>query len=88
VNNLKPTDGTTMRRIHQVALWAGISAFFGSLLAIGVFDVFDPDQWLQYLGAVIVAAITAAGVYANERLHDAKYERDAAESTDAQVGQK
>jgi hypothetical protein len=60
---------------HQVALWAGVAAFFGSLLAIGVFDVFEPEQWVQYLGAIVVAGITAGGVYAKERLDDAKRAR-------------
>lgn len=59
---------------HDVALWAGIAAFFGSLLAIGVFDVFNPDQWIEYLGSFIVAGITAGGVYAKERLDYAKRE--------------
>jgi hypothetical protein len=30
-----------MMRSHQVALWAGVVAFFGSLLAIGIFDVLN-----------------------------------------------
>lgn len=66
-------------RNHSVALWAGIAAFFGSLLAIGVFDVLNPDQVAEYLGALIVAFITAGGVYAKERLADAKAEREQAE---------
>lgn len=57
---------------HEVALWSGVAAFFGSLLAIGIFDVLNPEQWVQYLGALIVAAITAGAVYAKERLSDAK----------------
>jgi hypothetical protein len=57
---------------HQVALWAGVAAFFGSLLAIGIFDVFDITQWAQYLGAVLVALITAGTVYSKQRLDDAK----------------
>lgn len=60
---------------HSVAVWAAITSFFGSLLAIGIFDVFDITQWAQYLGAFIVAAITAGGVYSKERLDDAKRER-------------
>jgi hypothetical protein len=60
---------------HEVALWAGVAAFFGSLLAVGVFDVLSPDKWLEYLGAVLVAFITAGAVYAKERLEDAKTER-------------
>jgi len=57
---------------HDIALWSGMFAFFGSLLAIGIFDVFNPDQWVEYLGALIVAAITAGSVYAKQRLDDAK----------------
>jgi hypothetical protein len=65
-----------MKARHDVALWAGVAAFFGSLLAIGVFDVLDPDQWVEYLGALIVAAVTAGGVYAKQRLDDAKREEE------------
>lgn len=57
---------------HEVALWAGVFSFFGSLLAIGIFDVFNPDQWVEYVGAIIVAVITAGSVYAQQRLADAK----------------
>lgn len=60
---------------HQVALWAGVVAFFGSLLAIGIFDILNPEQWAEYLGALIVAGITAGGVYAKQRLDDAKRAR-------------
>lgn len=59
-------------REHQVALWAGVAAFFGSLLAIGIFDVLNPGQAAEYLGAIIVAFITAGSVYAKQRLDDAK----------------
>jgi hypothetical protein len=64
-----------MRNSHQVALWAGVAAFFGSLLAIGIFDILNPDQWQEYLGSLIVAFITAGGVYAKQRLDDAKKDR-------------
>jgi hypothetical protein len=57
---------------HDVALWSGVAAFFGSLLALGIFDVFNADQSWEYLGALIVAAITAGSVYAKQRLDDAK----------------
>lgn len=62
------------RHNHGVALWSGVSAFFGSLLAIGAIDVFSPDQALQFLGSILVAVITAGGVYAKQRLDDAKRE--------------
>jgi hypothetical protein len=59
-------------RGHEVALWSGVFSFFGSLIAVGIFDVFNPDKWIEYLGAIIVAFITAGSVYAKERLNDAK----------------
>jgi hypothetical protein len=46
---------------HQVALWAGAAAFFGSLLTISIVDV---------------ALVTAGAVYSRERLQDAKRERE------------
>ena len=57
---------------HEVALWAGVAAFFGSLLAVGLFDVLDPGKAVEYLGAFLVAGLTAGGVYAKQRLDDAK----------------
>ena len=57
---------------HDVALWASVFAFFGSLIAIGIFDIFEPDQWVEYVGAIIVAFITGGSVYAKQRLDDAK----------------
>lgn len=57
---------------HEIALWAGVAAFFGTLLAVGIFDILNPDKWLEYLGAILAAFITAGGVYAKQRLDDAK----------------
>ena len=59
-------------REHQVALWAGVGAFFGSLLAIGIFDVINPGKGWEYLGALVTATITAGSVYAKQRYEDAK----------------
>jgi hypothetical protein len=59
-------------RSHQTALWAGVAAFFGSLLAIGIFDIFEPDRIYEYLGSIVVAFITGGAVYAKQRLDDAK----------------
>ena len=61
-----------MGRGHEIALWSGVASFFATLLAIGIFDVFNPDQWVEYVGAVLVAFITAGSVYAKQRLDDAK----------------
>jgi hypothetical protein len=57
---------------HDVAVWAGAAAFFGSLLAVGIFDIINPDQLAEYLGAFIVAGITGGAVYSKERLNAAK----------------
>lgn len=59
---------------HDVALWAGAAAFCASLLTIGVFDILNPDKLVEYLGSLIVALITAGGVYSKERLTAAKRE--------------
>jgi hypothetical protein len=59
-------------RGHEVALWSGVFAFFGSLIAVGIFDVLSPSQVWEYLGALIVAFITAGSVYAKQRLNDAE----------------
>ena len=56
-----------MNNNREVALWASLFAFFGSLLAIGIFDVFNPDQWIEYIGAFLIAGITGGSVYAKER---------------------
>jgi hypothetical protein len=61
-----------MSKDREVSLWAGAAAFFGSLLAVGIFDIIDADQWAEYLGAILVAAITAGAVYSKERLGFAK----------------
>ena len=57
---------------HDVALWAGVAAFFASLLAIGIFDVLNPVKAAEYLGALIVAFITAGAVYSKQRLDEAE----------------
>lgn len=57
---------------HEIALWSAVAAFFGSLIAIGIFDVFNPDDWVEYTGALITAFITGGTVYAKQRLDDAK----------------
>lgn len=61
-----------MTKSHEVALWAALAAFCGSLLTIGVLDILNPDRLVEYLSALIVAAITGGAVYANERLGFAK----------------
>jgi hypothetical protein len=61
---------------HSVALWAGVAAFFGSLLAIGTLEILDPADLVKLAGSIFVALITGGSVYAHERLEDAKAERE------------
>jgi uncharacterized membrane protein len=65
-----------MKDHHEVALWSGIAALCGSLLAAGIFDIINAGQWIEYVGALIVAFVTGILVYAKERLNDAKAERE------------
>lgn len=59
-------------RGHQVALWAGVAAFFTTVLAIGAIDVLNPDDRVQFVGGVFVGLITGGAVYAKQRLDDVK----------------
>lgn len=60
---------------HHVAIWSGIAAFFGSLVAIVAIDIFDPPLITRLAGALFVASITGGFMYAQQRLIDAKTER-------------
>lgn len=59
---------------HETATWAGVSSFFGSLLAIGVLDLVTPGKWWNLLGSFLVALITGGSIYAKQRLEEAKKE--------------
>src|SRR3954451_634624 len=61
---------------HQVALWASIAAFFGSLASFTLVDIISPGEWVQLVAALLTAMIVAGGVYAHERLRDAKAEQE------------
>ena len=61
-----------MKRRHEVAWWAALASFFGSLLAIGTIEVINPAQLLKFAGSLIVALITGGAVYSKERLDEAK----------------
>lgn len=74
-----PSESPPHRIRHDVALWAGAASFFATLLAIGVFDIIAPGRAAEYLGAFIVAFITAGAVYSKERLEVAKREEGLSE---------
>ena len=64
---------------HDVALWAAVASFFGSLLTISAVDILNPDRVVQYLAAIIVGLITGGAVYSKERLAEAKKKDKAAD---------
>jgi Na+/proline symporter len=58
---------------HTLAWWAGVTAFFTQLAAVGVIGLFStPSEANQAIAGVITAAIVAASVYAKQRWDDAK----------------
>jgi uncharacterized membrane protein YjjB (DUF3815 family) len=64
-------------RGHEVALWSGVAAFFGSVIATGIFDAVNADRtFAQFVGACLVGFFTAGLIYAKERLNDAKKDRE------------
>ena len=57
---------------HEIALWSAVAAFFSSLLAIGVIEVFNPDEIVRFATSLLVALVTGGTVYAKQRTDDAK----------------
>jgi hypothetical protein len=66
----------TRKHNHQVAWWASVAAFFGSLASFTLVDIISPGEWVQAVAALLTAMIVAGGVYSQQRLHDAKVERE------------
>ena len=61
-----------MEKGKEVALWAGVAAFFGSVLAVGAFDLFGIDGLWEFAISIVVALFTGGAIYAKERLAFAK----------------
>jgi hypothetical protein len=57
---------------HEVAWWASVAAFFGSLLTIGAIDIINPGSLVKLAGSLIIAAITGGAMYSKQRLDEAK----------------
>jgi hypothetical protein len=66
---------------HEVAWWAALSAFFGSLLTVGAIDWLKPDSAVRFASSLFIAVITGGAVYAKQRLDEArrKSKEDAAD---------
>lgn len=64
---------------HDIAVWAGITSFFCTVVAIITVDILEPGHALQFLGALIIGLLTGGGVYAKQRLDDAKTQQRVAD---------
>ena len=75
------------RKPNGVAIWAGISAFFSSLVGLKVADlIFSNDEVRHIAEAVLVSFVVAASVWAKQRLDDARHERWAEEHRRIKAG--
>lgn len=64
-----------MKNGNATATWAGVSAFFATLLAVGAIDIFNPSDQIRLLSSIIVGLITAGAIYSKQRLEEAKLGR-------------
>jgi hypothetical protein len=64
-----------MKKGNQLALWAGMSAFFATLLAIGTIDIFNPNDQVRLLSGIVVGLLTGGAVFSRQKLDDAKQGR-------------
>jgi hypothetical protein len=55
-------------RARQVALWAGLAAFFGNIVGLKVLEAITGNDWAQFAGALLVSFFVAGAVYSKERL--------------------
>jgi hypothetical protein len=58
----------TRGKSQEVSLWAGAAAFFGSVLAIGAFDILDIEGWAKFFAGLLIGVFTGGAVYSRERL--------------------
>jgi hypothetical protein len=60
---------------NALAMWAGISSFFATLLAIGAIDILNPSDELRFLSGILVGLITGGAVYSRTRLDEVRQDR-------------
>ena len=63
-------------RGREVALWAGLSAFFGNLVGLKFLELLSHNDIGQFAIAAGVSAIVGAAVYSRERLQAARESRN------------
>lgn len=64
--------GEGRRTRHDVALWAGLTALFSNLAAVGIVDLIGSDNGAKALGVLVASLIVGATVYSKQRWDDAK----------------
>lgn len=60
---------------NHLPFWAGVSAFFSSVLAIGAINILDPTDQIRFIGGVFVGILTGATIYARQKMDDARTKR-------------
>lgn len=60
---------------NHLALWAGISSFFATLIGLGVIDIFNPTDQIRLFSGIFVGLVTGGAVYSKQRLDDEKKKR-------------
>ena len=63
-----PDEPTPRKSAHAVALWAGLSAFFGNIIGLKVLEVISGNDIVQILSALLISAFVGGAVYSRERL--------------------
>lgn len=62
---------------HEVALWAGLSAFFSNIIALKAIDLINGGgMTVQFIAAIVTSLVVAGAVYAKQRLDEAKSNRN------------
>lgn len=59
-------------RARQIALWAGVAAFFGNVVALKVAELITGSDWAKLAGGLVVSFFVAGTVYSKERLAAAR----------------
>lgn len=62
-------------KTNRLALWAGLSAFFSTILAIGAINILNPDDRIRLVGGVFVGLVTGATIYSRQQMDDARTRR-------------
>lgn len=60
---------------NSLPVWAGLTAFFTTVLAIGAINILNPDDQIRFLSGIIVGIVTGATIYTRQKMDDARMAR-------------